>query len=224
MSVQTTSSHVVGNGRTGLTPPPGQALPTRARRRGLIAIGMLLVAASALVAAMLYSNAGGKVTVIVTARPVAVGHVVTRADLSTAQLSANSVPAFAATHMDRVVGKVAAVGLVADQVLNPDMITDRAPLPTDSAVVGVALKPGQLPADGLQTGDNVMVVILAPASGTSTTVTAPTVLAPSAPVVGSVALPAASGYVVSVAVPKSSAAQLASASTSGLVALVKVGG
>ena len=37
-------------------------------------------------------------------------------------------------------------------------------------------------------------------------------------------LPAASGYVVSVAVPKSQAAQLAAASSSGLVALVKVGG
>jgi hypothetical protein len=222
VSVKTTPGHVVGNGRAGLVPPPGQSLPTRVRRHGLIAVGVLLVAASALVAAMLYSNAGGKVTVIVTARPVAAGHVITRADLSTAQLSAHSVPALAASHMDRIVGKIAAVGLVAGQVLNPDMITDQAPLPTDSAVVGIALKPGQLPADGLQAGDNVMVVILAPPSGTSTTVTAPTVLAGSAPVVGSAALPATSGYVVSVAVPRSSAAQLASASSSGLVALVKV--
>ena len=224
MSVRTAPGHVTSNGRAGVNPPPGQALPTRQRRRGLIAVGVLLVAASALVAAMLYSNAGGKVTVIVTARPVAVGHVIVRADLTTAQLSENSVPAFAAAHMDRVLGKVAAVGMVAGQVLNPDMITDRAALPADSAVVGVAVKPGQLPADGLQAGDSVMVVILAPTNGTGSTSTAPTVLAATAPVVGSVVLPATSGYVVSVAVPKSQAAQLAAASSSGSVALVKVGG
>ncbi|TAM88225.1 MAG: hypothetical protein EPN43_08520 [Jatrophihabitans sp.] len=103
------------------------------------------------------------------------------------------------------------------------MITDQASLPTDSAVVGVAVKPGQLPAEGLQAGDNVMVVVLAPPSATGGSSAAPTVLAASAPVVGSVALPATSGYVVSVAVPKSEAAQLAAASSSGLVALVKAG-
>ena len=40
------------------------------------------------------------------------------------------------------------------------MITDQPALPRGSAVVGVALKPGQLPAAGLNPGDTVMVVIL----------------------------------------------------------------
>jgi hypothetical protein len=104
------------------------------------------------------------------------------------------------------------------------MLADRAPLPRDSAVVGVAVKPGQLPADGLQAGDSVMVVVISPTSATSSSAGPPAVLAASAPVVGAVDLPAASGDVVSVAVPKAQAAQLASASSAGLVALVKVGG
>ena len=224
------------NGRRSVVPPAGQPLRSYHRRRGLIAGGVLLVVVCALLAGVLYSHAGGKVSVIVTARAVPVGSRITADDLSTAQIATDTVPAYAGRHMSEVIGKTAAVGLVTGEIISPAMLTDQPALPSGSAVVGVALKPGQLPAAGLSPGDTVMVVIL-PASqsggtpptnatggsGGSSGSDAPSVLVESAPVVDAATLASGQGSVVSVGVPRADAAQLAAASSAGLVALVKVG-
>jgi Flp pilus assembly protein CpaB len=186
---------------------------------------MVFVIVGALVVALVVTRSGGKVSAIVMAKSVPVGHVITRDDLTTAQIATDTIPSFAGGHMSEVEGKIAAVGLVKGQLLNKDMISTGVAAPPDSAQVGVSVKPGQLPAGGVAPGDTVMVVVLPPSSSAASTGTAaPTVLAAAAPVIGSVDLQAGIGSVVTVQVPKSQAAQLAAASSSGQVALVKVTG
>lgn len=193
----------------------------------MVAGGVLLVLVCGVLAGVLYLKAGGKVSVIVTARAVPAGQVIERADLTTAQLAADSIPAFAGAHMSEVVGKTTTVGLVTGEIVSPAMLSTGSGLPAGSAVVGVAVKPGQLPASGLTPGDAVMVVLLSPASAAGATTGgggggAASVLADHAPVVDAATLPAGAGDVVSVQVPRADAAALAAASSAGLVALVKV--
>lgn len=223
----------LANGRRGVAPRPGQSLPTRQRRRGLVAAGVLLVLLASLLVGVLYSRAGGKIAVIVTARAVPVGHTITRADLTTAQIAADTIPAYAGAHMAEVIGKTAAVGLVTGEIIAPAMLSTQPPAPAGSVVVGVAVKPGQLPAGGLSAGDTVMVIVLPPSSaggsnggpttaGTGGATPTAQVLDRAAPVVDSAALASGEGSVISVQVPAADATTLATASSAGLVALVKL--
>jgi Flp pilus assembly protein CpaB len=211
------------NGRRGVVPPPAQVLGTRYRQRSWVLAGVVFVLVAAVAVALVVSRSGGKVSAIVMAKPVPAGHVITRGDLTTAQLATDSIPSFAGKHMNEVVGKTAKVGLVKGELLNKDMLGDAAVVSPDAAQVGVIVKPGQLPAGGLSPGDMVMVVVLpATTPGTSNAAGSPTVLASAAPVIGSATLDSGAGSVVTVQVPRSQAAQLAAASSAGQVALVKV--
>jgi Flp pilus assembly protein CpaB len=185
--------------------------------------GVVFVLVSAIAVALVVSRSGGKVSAIVMAKAVPAGHVITRGDLTTAQLATDSIPSFAGKHMNEVVGKTAKVGLVKGELLNKDMLGDAAPVSPDAAQVGVIVKPGQLPAGGLSPGDLVMVIVLpATTPGTSNANATPTTLASAAPVIGSRTLDSSTGSVVTVQVPRAQAAQLAAASSGGQVALVKV--
>jgi hypothetical protein len=134
-------------------------LPTRGRRPGLIAAAVVLIVGFALSGALLVSRAGDSTEVLVVSRAVPAGHVIESGDLSAVRLS-GSVRAIDAADLHTVVGSTAAVGLVGGQVLNRDMLTT-APVPAaGQSMVGLALKPGQFPADGLAIGDRVLVVLL----------------------------------------------------------------
>ena len=228
------TASALANGRRGVVPQPGQVLPLRQRRRGLVAAGVLIVVVAALLVGVLYSRAGGKIAVIVTARAVPVGHTITRTDLTTAQIAADEIPAYAAAHMAEVVGKTTVVGLVPGEIIAPAMLSTRPPTPAGSVVLGVAVKPGQLPAGGVAAGDTVMVILL-PAStdgassdaGSTQGGTAPEsqparVLDQSALVIDSAALASGQASVVSVQIPAADATALAAASSAGLVALAKL--
>jgi len=226
VAVKTNPTAAVANGRRGLMPPPGPELRRKERRRfGLVAGAVVLVLAAALAVGLAVARAGGKVSVIVTARPVPVGHTISAADLTTAQMAGDSIPAYAGNHMNEVVGKVAAVGLVKGEVLNPDMVSSRAATPPGYVVAGVLLKAGQLPAGGVSAGDKVTVILLGgSASGAargSATGATPSVLESAAMVSDSEAAVDGSGTVVSLLVPKGDAGQLAQANNAGLVALAQ---
>src|SRR4051794_37294053 len=140
--------------------PSGRsALPTRGRRPGLIAVAVLLIVGFALSGALLVSRAGDTTEVLVAARAVPAGHVIGPADVAAARLS-GSVRAIAAGDLRTVVGNSAAVGLVGGQVLNRDMLTTAAVPAPGKSMVGLALRPGQLPADGLGIGDRVQAIAI----------------------------------------------------------------
>ncbi|MGQ0467998.1 MAG: SAF domain-containing protein [Sporichthyaceae bacterium] len=132
-------------------------LPTRSRRPGLIAAAVLLIVGCALTGALLVSRAGDTSEVLVATRPVPAGHVIGAGDVGVTRV-AGSVRAIDAGDSATVIGRTAAVGLVAGQVLNRDMVAAAAVPAANQAMIGVALRPGQFPADGLAIGDRVLAV------------------------------------------------------------------
>jgi SAF domain len=155
--------------RTGPVPAgPGAGVPAvvgreaavrRRRRPALWAAGAALVALGALAAAALIGRAGDRVEVLAVARTVPVGQRVGPADLTVAQLPADpAVHPVPAAETDRVVGKVAVTELTAGSLLTAAQLADTAVPGAGEQLVGVAAKPGQLPARGLRPGDQVLAV------------------------------------------------------------------
>ncbi|MGH3627422.1 MAG: SAF domain-containing protein, partial [Sciscionella sp.] len=135
-----------------------RGLPTRQRRKGQIALAALFVAGCALAGAVLFGNAGHKVSVLeIGAQPVVQGHVITRADLRSAAV-AGVGQAIPVSQAARVVGKTAATDLVPGQLLTPRMVT-ATPVPgAGQSLVGLSLAPSRVPSAGLAPGDVVSVV------------------------------------------------------------------
>jgi hypothetical protein len=122
--------------------------------------GVALVLASSVAFVALLAHAGRKVPVLVVARPVAVGAVVTPGDVREVQLGVDD----AAGHVvpvadaDAVVGRTAVVPLVAGALLAPqDVGAGAAFPPVGQAQVSFAVEPGGLPA-GLAAGRRVAVL------------------------------------------------------------------
>ena len=134
------------------------AVPTR-RRRGLWAAGAALVAAGGLAAAVLVGRAGDRVEVLAVARPVPVGQVIGEADVAVARVAADpALHPVPASRRAEVVGRTAAVELRPGTLLTGGEVTDAAVPAAGEQVVGVAARPGQLPARGLRPADRVLVV------------------------------------------------------------------
>jgi hypothetical protein len=223
----TSTARVTTNGRGGFPATRvGTPLPTRQKRPGYVALAIVLIVGLAALGAYFYSKAGQKTPVVVVVKDVPAGHVISREDLSTVNV-AGGVTAVAGSHIDSVVGEVATVELLPNTLLQRSMVTDASPLPASSAMVGVELKPGQLPATGLSAGAQVQVLQLPNKTATAPAASGPqnaTVLAGSATVYTTTPDPSQTGgTLATLIVPKADAAAIASASSAGLVALIQVG-
>jgi len=196
-------------------------LATRQRKPGYIALAVVLIIGLAAAFGWFYQSSGAKAPVVVVIAPVAAGHPVLRQDLSTIDVS-GGVVAVAGDHMDSVLGEIATVDLLPNTLLQRSMVTSADTLPSGDAQVGVALKGGQVPAEGLSPGDSVEIVAL-PDKGATGAGQSAAVLVSSAKVFAAVVDPAqVGGLLVTVTVPAASAVPVAQASGTGLVALVKV--
>ena len=224
------------NSASGLGPPPlpvpgaRVGLATRRRRPGLIGLAVLVVAGGGVAGARLYQTAGAKTPVVIAVRDVPAGHRLDRADLATTSL-AGPVTAIAAANLDSLVGQTAAVHLVPGQLLNRAMLTDQPAIDRDHALVGLSLRPGQLPGDGLEPGDAVRLVLL-PAPNAAPNPGPPPTGAVTAPVLVEAARvyairpddAAADVMVVTLVVGVPDAPGVAAAGSAGQVGLIKVGG
>lgn len=130
-----------------------------ARRRSpaWVAGGVLLVLLCALAFAVGQTRLGARQAVLVVARDVPAGQVVTDSDLAVARLSVDAglrlIPASA---RGSVIGRPAAVPLVAGTLLSEAELGVASAVPPGQAVIGVPLKPGQFPP-GLAPGARVQV-------------------------------------------------------------------
>jgi hypothetical protein len=121
--------------------------------------GVALVAAGGVAAAVLVGRAGDRVEVLAVARAVPVGQTIGEADVAVARVAAD--PALHPVPVSRraeVVGRTAAVELRPGTLLTGEEVTDAVVPAAGEQVVGVAARPGQLPARGLRAGDRVLVV------------------------------------------------------------------
>jgi hypothetical protein len=139
------------------TPVP--ATPTVTRRSyPVLAAGLLAALVGALVFSTIASGYDHRQAVLAVARPVAAGNVLTRDDLRTIKVSADTGAGLvAARDMNRIVGRTAAVPLVAGRLLAPGHLGSASGLDSGQAAVGLLLEPGRFPP-GLRAGDRVAVV------------------------------------------------------------------
>ncbi len=148
------------SGRSG--PPTGTspkaAKSPRSRNTGRVAIGLIVLALSALGAVVLFSSAADRVAVIGIDRNVEVGQKLTEADLREVSIAGGGgLRSISADDAGSVVGRTATVRLLAGSLLNPDQIADGPTLPEGTVIAGAVLKGGQYPV-GLAIGDTVDVI------------------------------------------------------------------
>lgn len=201
------------------SPPPAR------RNRSRIALGTFVILVMSLLFAAAYSNVGQRRAVLVVARPVTAGSVITAADLREVRVSADpTLRPVRAENRRSVVGRVAGVDLVPGTLVTRRQLATGPALPAGRAIVGLALKAGQLPS-GLRAGDAVLVVLVPPAGAAGVAPDSESAVLDDVRVaaVGE-AEDAAGATVVSVNVPAADAAAVATAGADGRVSLVKVGG
>jgi hypothetical protein len=203
--------------RTAEAPP--RPAPVLARRWGRVGAGLALVAAAALLAVAVYGNLGERRPVLAAARAVAAGAVLEPGDLRVVRVAADrGLATIPAAERARVVGRRAAVGLVAGSLLSPAALADTPPLPAGSVLVGALVKPGQHPL-GLRAGDAVVVYEAAPPPGAGNA--APPAGGVPAVIAAVAERPRPEGTAVSLAVPAAEAARLARAGAEGRLVLVQ---
>ena|SRR5437763_4996663 len=140
--------------------------PTKPRRNGaLIAVGVLLVVGCGLVAAVLQMRASSKTAVLAVAHQVPAGQAIRASDLSTVSLSGGAgLDAIAAADRGSVVGQTAAVPLMPGTLITRSELTKNNTVVKGKVVIGLSLKPGQVPTSHLKEGDAVLVVATGPAT------------------------------------------------------------
>ena len=138
---------------------PVPATPTVTRRSyPVLAAGLLAALVGALLFSTIASGFDHRQAVLTVARPVAAGNVLTRDDVRTIKVSATTGAGLvAARDMNRIVGRTAAVPLVAGSLLAPGHLGSASGLDSGQAAVGLLLEPGRFPP-GLRAGDRVAVV------------------------------------------------------------------
>ena len=143
-----------GSGSTERLPKPN-----RVRRPVMALASTVLIFASIAIFADLYANAGHRVPIVAVVQPVHQGQQITSSDLGEVEASiSGSVHPIPYSAVGSVVGKEAAVALVPGSILTMGDVSSASRIPVGDAIVGVALKPGQLPSAGVVPGQQVMVI------------------------------------------------------------------
>jgi len=201
------------DGRGTLLPRgPSASTQAVARHRGRIAAGVALLAASAVLAVLVYGNLGDRTTVLAAARTIEPGAVIEDGDLTVVRVAAErDVATVRASRRSEIVGRRAAFGVPAGALLTPGSVTDDPTVPVGSTVIGAVVKPGQYPL-GLREGDPVLVLIAGDSASRD---------AVDALIVSVSTRSTPDGTAISLAVPAADAPELARAGAEGRLLLTQ---
>lgn len=138
-------------------------LPRR-RRRGMIALGIVLVTVSTVIAYLFVTTAGVTRPYLAVSRNLPYGAAIGTGDLIVVHVNAAAgLRPIPASHRSQVIGMHAAADLFAGTLLTPAQLTDLVIPAPGQQLVGIELKPAQVPARTLKAGDAVVLVIVPPA-------------------------------------------------------------
>ncbi|RSM36023.1 flagellar biosynthesis protein FlgA [Amycolatopsis balhimycina DSM 5908] len=196
------------------TPPAPVPLrpPRRRRSKLLVLLGVVLSAVSAAGIVWIFRATDDAVAAVGVARPVRYGEVITAEALREVQVRPD--PGLRPMPWDQrfqIVGRTAPTDLEPGEIVTPDAVAGSATVPgAGQQLIGVPVKPGQLPAAPLQPRQPILLV---PAGADAWP-----------PVRGAVISvsdrDATSTQVVDVVVPEANGVQLASRASAGGVAIV----
>ncbi|SDH81339.1 hypothetical protein [Nonomuraea jiangxiensis] len=174
-----TSEKPAANQAAGLSGPASRKLPVppRERKPALAALAVLLILGGALATTMLVLRSGDRVSAIRITQQVGAGQKFPEQALEEVKIAADSgIDYVSWSQRENVLASFATVTILPGTLLtNPMGIKTSSELGEGKATVGLALKPGQIPA-GLREGDRVQVVHVPSRSSQGET----RVLAPSA--------------------------------------------
>jgi hypothetical protein len=143
------------------------------RRRGRPLVwggGVALVAVGAAVAAGAVLSSGAKHQVLTIRRAVPAGRMITSADLGSVSISTTpGLASMPVSERGSVVGSRAAVDLLPGTLVTSAELTGTAIPAAGQSLVGVAFKPGMLPARDLQRGDRVELITVPTGAGSPAT-------------------------------------------------------
>lgn len=160
MSLTDTSLNGAATAPAAAIAPAVKAVLPRRRRPGLIAAGVVIVVIGFLGAYMFARAAGTNQPVLAVVNTVTAGHQITDADLKTVQVNAGSgLTPIPVEQRSTVVGQYARVELVGGTLLTAEQLTDKAVPGKGQQLIGLELKPAQLPSRTLRPGEPVLLVI-----------------------------------------------------------------
>ncbi len=143
---------------------------THQRRPWQIGLGIALVLVCAAVAGAVFESSSKRVSIVVAAKSLAAGTVLTPADLGTATIPASGdITAMSANGSAALVGQQLDTPVYAGQVMVRQMLSTTPQLATGEQVVGMLMKGDQMPSVPLVAGDSVQVVAV-PQPGQGSTV------------------------------------------------------
>lgn len=147
-------------GHPGLSAPASRRLPVspRERRPALAALAVLLILGGALTTTLLMMRTGDRVSAIRISRQIAAGQPIDESAMEEVQVAETGVD-YVPWRLRRQVAKAyAKVPLLPGTLLTRQMTASASEeLTPGKAIVGLALKAGQMPAD-LAKGDRVQVI------------------------------------------------------------------
>lgn len=187
--------------------------PTLRRSRNLpgAILGVLLVIVCSLVVATLASSSGHRTQVLVIVKPIPAGTPIQVGDLRAAGVAAdNTVRGIRASQAPTIFGRIAADNLVPGTLLVSDELAAGPQVAKGTTIVGLALKPGFLPAN-LAPQDTVTVLDTPTGTASSPGSGAAGVLASGVAVYSVGASPDGQTTLVSVEVPAAGAPAVAEA-------------
>ncbi|MGP3777053.1 SAF domain-containing protein (plasmid) [Streptomyces sp. SDT5-1] len=194
---------------------------SRRRRPGMLAAAVACIAACAVGNYWYWTQNGQRQPVIELARDVAAGSVIKDSDLREASVALDpSMKVVGIQQRDEVVGMRATGTLPAGALLHPEQVTKKSLVKAGEQLVGIALKPGQLPDSSIKPGDSVQVVLTGEDQAAATGKTAADPSTVEARVVRVGAARESTGErVVDVAVEQTQGPKLAARAAAGEVAL-----
>lgn len=211
---------------SAVRPPP--AAPPRSSgvvrapgtgRQHRLVLAVLLIVAGAAIGAALYLSGDSRQQVVVAARDIPAGTVISADDLGTAEISGSGVSAVAGADASRLLGQTATSLIPAGALLHADMVDPAPPPGPGQVAVGLALTAGQLPVTELAPARLVEVMqVPAAADGGSPEPAVGVVLVEEAEVL-SVSADVSGAWLVTVAVDRADAPAVTAAAAAGRVTL-----
>jgi hypothetical protein len=202
---------------------PARLTASRRRRPAVWGAGLALIAVGAAVATSASLSAGAKHDVLALSRAVPAGRTLAGDDLRTVRVATDSsVATVPAAEESSVVGQRTSVDLVANSLLTAGALAGAAVPASGQALLGVALKAGQLPSRSLSRGDHAE--LIPTASPPSTTPGPSSASAAPVPVAVTVDAEGAVGSdgttIVDLVLPANAAPQVAAQAAAGQLVLV----
>ncbi|HEX4814470.1 MAG TPA: hypothetical protein VFV66_17140 [Nonomuraea sp.] len=158
-----TSEKPAPNAAAGLSGPASRKLPVppRERKPALAALAVLLILGGALATTLLVLNSGNRVSAIRIGQQIGAGQAIPEEALEEVKIAADAGVEYVSwSERRKVAGSFAAVTLLPGTLFTSRMgVAASTELGEGKATVGLALKPGQMPA-GIKEGDRVQVIFV----------------------------------------------------------------